>query len=76
MEPWTTTLNAIREHSPCASGWAELLKSLGKTKAKYDKNGPSTDRITPSWLHQPKARELVATWSRIDGVVKIQGGVK
>jgi hypothetical protein len=33
MEPWTTTLNAIREHSPCASGWAELLKSLGKTKA-------------------------------------------
>jgi hypothetical protein len=45
-------------------------------KAKYDKNGLSTDRITPSWLHQPKARELVATWSRIDGVVKIQGGVK
>ena len=33
MEPWTTTLNAIREHSPCASGWAELLKSLDKTKA-------------------------------------------
>ena len=33
MEPWTTTLNAIREHSPCASGWAKLLKSLDKTKA-------------------------------------------
>ena len=32
MEPWTTTLNAIREHSPCASGWAKLLRSLGKTK--------------------------------------------
>jgi hypothetical protein len=36
MEPWTTTLNAIREHSPCASGWAELLNTLGKTKADDD----------------------------------------
>ena len=26
-----TTLNDIREHSPCASGWSKLLKSLGKT---------------------------------------------
>ena len=26
-----TTLNDIREHSPCASGWTKLLKSLGKT---------------------------------------------
>ena len=29
----TTTLNAIREHSPCADGWAKLLKHLGKTQA-------------------------------------------
>jgi hypothetical protein len=36
MEPWTTTLNAIREHSPCASGWAKLLNTLGKTKADDD----------------------------------------
>jgi len=29
----TTTLNAIREHSPCEDGWETLLKSLGKTEA-------------------------------------------
>ena len=29
----TTTLNAIREHSPCAYGWTKLLDHLGKTKA-------------------------------------------
>ena len=29
----TTTLNRIREHSPCAEGWGKLLKHLGKTKA-------------------------------------------
>ena len=28
-----TTLNAIRAHSPCASGYARLLAYLGKTKA-------------------------------------------
>jgi hypothetical protein len=28
-----TTLNKIRAHSPCASGWARLLKNLGKTCA-------------------------------------------
>ena len=28
-----TTLNKIREHSPCAEGWAKLLKHLGKTQA-------------------------------------------
>lgn len=28
-----TTLNAIREHSPCADGWAKLLRHLGKTQA-------------------------------------------
>jgi hypothetical protein len=27
-----TTLNRIREHSPCAEGWTKLLKHLGKTK--------------------------------------------
>ena len=29
----TTTLNAIREHGPCADGWKKLLKNLGKTGA-------------------------------------------
>ncbi len=29
----TTTLNAIRAHSPCASGWTKLLAYLGKTSA-------------------------------------------
>jgi hypothetical protein len=29
----TITLNAIREQSPCADGWAKLLKNLGKTQA-------------------------------------------
>ena len=28
-----TTLNAIRQHSPCEDGWQKLLKYLGKTKA-------------------------------------------
>ncbi len=28
-----TTLNKIRENSPCEDGWAKLLKHLGKTKA-------------------------------------------
>ena len=28
-----TTLNEIREHSPCTSGWSKLLKSLDKTHA-------------------------------------------
>lgn len=29
----TTTLNAIRAKSPCASGWTKLLAHLGKTAA-------------------------------------------
>jgi len=29
----TTTLNRIREHSPCVDGWTKLLAHLGKTKA-------------------------------------------
>jgi hypothetical protein len=28
-----TTLNEIREHSPCEDGWKKLLAHLGKTKA-------------------------------------------
>jgi hypothetical protein len=28
-----TTLNRIREHSPCADGWRKLLTHLGKTEA-------------------------------------------
>jgi hypothetical protein len=28
-----TTLNRIREHSPCSNGWAKLLRYLGKTQA-------------------------------------------
>jgi hypothetical protein len=28
-----TTLNAIRAHSPCANGWAKLLRHLDKTTA-------------------------------------------
>lgn len=28
-----TTLNKIREHSPCSEGWRKLLATLGKTKA-------------------------------------------
>ena len=29
----TTTLNKIRSHSPCVSGWEKLLRHLGKTQA-------------------------------------------
>ena len=28
-----TTLNKIRAHGPCRSGWEKLLRNLGKTKA-------------------------------------------
>jgi hypothetical protein len=28
-----TTLNKIKAHSPCSSGWKKLLKNLGKTEA-------------------------------------------
>ena len=28
-----TTLNKIREHSPCTNGWTKLLNNLGKIKA-------------------------------------------
>ena len=31
-----TTLNKIKEHSPCEDGWAKLLKHLGKTSADDD----------------------------------------
>jgi hypothetical protein len=49
MTTYNTTLNAIREHSPCADGWAKLLRHLGKTQADdeplalttiLDSNGP------------------------------------
>ncbi len=32
----TTTLNRIRDHHPCADGWTNLLKHLGKTQADDD----------------------------------------
>lgn len=28
-----TTLNKIKEHSPCSNGWQKLLSNLGKTRA-------------------------------------------
>ncbi len=31
-----TTLNDIRKHNPCSSGWRRLLKHLGKTEADGD----------------------------------------
>ena len=32
-KPIYTTLNKIREYSPCTDGWEKLLKYLGKSKA-------------------------------------------
>jgi len=32
-KPITTTLNRIRAHNPCESGWRKLLAGLGKTNA-------------------------------------------
>ena len=37
-----TTLNKIREHSPCYYGWEKLLKHLGKTKADDEPLGITT----------------------------------
>lgn len=31
-----TTLNKIREYSPCPSGWKKLLTYIGKTEADYE----------------------------------------
>ena len=31
-----TTLNKIRKHSPCPSGWKKLLTYIGKTEADYE----------------------------------------
>ena len=31
--PWVTTLNDIRSHSPCSEGWQKLLSSLNKKKS-------------------------------------------
>ena len=31
-----TTLNKIRKHSPCPSGWKKLLAYIGKTEADYE----------------------------------------
>ena len=33
---YTTTLAAIRRHSPCIPRWEHLLKSLGKTEAEKE----------------------------------------
>ncbi len=41
-----TTLNKIREHSPCACGWSKLLKHLGKKQA--DDEPLSIDTILDS----------------------------
>lgn len=39
----TTTLNKIRSHGPCESGWRKLLKGLGKSEA--DDSNLSLERI-------------------------------
>jgi hypothetical protein len=45
----TITLNKIREHSPCASGWEKLLASKGKTKAD-DEEFPLLDVLESNGL--------------------------
>lgn len=45
----TTTLNAIREHSPCESGWRKLLKHLGKTEAAKADNVIDESRPQHLW---------------------------
>ena len=40
---WMTTLNKIRDHSPCADGYKKLCKSLGGIR-KYGKDTPITIR--------------------------------
>jgi len=39
----TITLNKIRAHSPCESGWKTLLKSKGGTTADYSAEFPLSD---------------------------------
>jgi hypothetical protein len=47
----TITLNKIRAHSPCESGWKTLLKSKGGTTADYSVEFPLTDVLDISGLH-------------------------
>jgi len=67
-----TTLNKIREHSPCESGWEKLLKHLGKTESDdeplplltiLDSNGLNDTlwclRTVPE---HDKERRLFAVW--------------
>ena len=39
----TLSLNEIRAHNPCASGWGKALKALGKTQA-------DDTRVTFAWI--------------------------
>ena len=45
----TITLNKIRAHSPCATGWQKLLGSKGKTSAD-DEEFPLTDVLDSNGL--------------------------
>ncbi len=71
----TTTLNAIRKHSPCEDDWADLLKFLGKTKAdskplKFSTILESNGIDDALWClrsltekHHPKIRHLAADYA-------------
>ena len=74
--PTCVTLNAIREHDPCAEGWKKLLAHLGKTQADdeplplltiLESNGPD-DAIWAlralSDADMPKARLFAVACAR------------
>jgi hypothetical protein len=43
MTEITLTLNEIRAHNPCATGWGKALKALGKTQA-------DDTRVSFAWI--------------------------
>ena len=71
----TTTLKAIRRHSPCEDGWERLLKHLGKTKAddeplKFSTILESNGLDDALWClrslpeeHHPRIRHLAADYA-------------
>jgi hypothetical protein len=72
----TTTLNRIREHSPCTEGWVKLLAHLGKTVPDHFLEGQLTmpSKIITAIRHAMR-EQFGARRYRItrDGTIHVHG---
>ena len=46
----TTTLKRIRDHGPCADGWAKLLKHLGKPRLMTNRSRLQRSLSQTDWM--------------------------